>query len=66
MRERGSLEYDKFAYNIFQFCNYVNHYSQKIDDKTFTTMVKRFNDMYNDILNATDNIYKNYLAIEER
>lgn len=66
MRNRGSLEYDKFIYNIFQYCNYVKYYSKNINSKIFNDLINKFNIYYHDILNQTDEIYNLYIAREEK
>lgn len=65
MRERGPLEYDKFVYNIFQFCNYVKYYKKDIDSEYFNGLVENFNNLYNNILSKTNDIYMNALVYEE-
>lgn len=65
MRNRGPLEYDKFIYNIFQYCNYAKYYSKNIDSEVFNDLINNFNMYYHDILNQTDEVYNLCIAREE-
>ena len=54
MRERGPLEYDKFALNIFQIVNMANHHLDvmksgfKITEED--TVLTQLNNLYQDFL----------------
>lgn len=65
MRYRGAFEYDKFALNILQYSNLINHlYSDIENEESYLTLkevIKELDLLFINSEKTSENVYKKYI-----